>query len=394
MSGPHAGDAHGLLLRLIGGEVVWDTDIAAGRGPAALLRHAGRREVALLRARTTGLGRRVAVRTAPPVTRAGASARGRRWLAGGAVVATRDPSARPLDAVLGAAGFDVPAGGPTTLLSRGLRVGSGGTVLLLGTAAGRPAVLRVAAADSAADPRPTARTLRALAAADVTRVPEALGEGVVHGLAWSLESRLPGAAATGLDDALLDDVADFCATLPPWPGSALVPALADTARGLLPALADDCLAVEEAIGRHAVRLPAVTTHGDLWTGNLLVLDGRLSGVVDWDGARPAAVPGADVLHAVATADRMRHRRSLGAELLARPWAQGPTADALGRAWERSGLRLSDSDRDVVVLAWWAHVVTSALARSPGLARDPRWADENVAAVLRHWRTTLPGAAAG
>lgn len=380
------------------GVVVWGGDVLDGRGVPALLRHAGRREVAL--ARTRGArgpaGARQVVRTAPPLTRPGPAARARRWLAGGAVVRLAGPgaaAATALDTLAAAAGLDPAPGrpaGPAAGRSRlsGLRVGSGGAVLLLGSAAGRPVVLRVAAQDGPGDPRPTADPLRRLHAAGVRRIPEVLATGTHDGLAWTVETRLPGTTAGRLTPALLTQVADFCATLPPTGGPPAVPPLTSTGHTHLPGLVDGLARVEDVLAAGLPALPGVTGHGDLWAGNLLVEGAALTGVVDWDACHDGAVPGTDVLHAVATDDRMRHHRSLGAELLARPWQDGPTADLLVAAWARAGLDLSPARQDLVGLAWWARQVTAALTRTPALAADRQWVRQNVEAVLDAWRAVL------
>lgn len=40
--------------------------------------------------------------------------------------------------------------------------------------------------------------------------------------------------------------------------------------------------------------PQTAVHGDLWTNNLLLRDGRVSGVVDWEGGKRAGEPARDV----------------------------------------------------------------------------------------------------
>ena len=41
--------------------------------------------------------------------------------------------------------------------------------------------------------------------------------------------------------------------------------------------------------------PRTAVHGDLWFGNLLLSDGRISGVVDWEAAAPSGEPLRDVV---------------------------------------------------------------------------------------------------
>ena len=66
-------------------------------------------------------------------------------------------------------------------------------------------------------------------------------------------------------------------------------------------------------------------HGDLWSGNLLVAGRRLTGVLDWDAWHPAAVPGTDLLHLVATEQAHRTRHSLGSVWMVTTFPWGSTA---------------------------------------------------------------------
>ena len=59
-------------------------------------------------------------------------------------------------------------------------------------------------------------------------------------------------------------------------------------------------------------------HGDLGRQLLVGVEDGLSGLVDWDAAHPAAVPGADLLQLVATEFR-RGEHALGPAFLSRPW---------------------------------------------------------------------------
>ena len=79
----------------------------------------------------------------------------------------------------------------------------------------------------------------------------------------------------------------------------------------------------------------VITHGDLIPGNLLVADGRLTGVLDVGGLAPAD-PALDVViawHGLATGPRYLFRRILGSDDL--EWARGAAwafEQAVGLVW--------------------------------------------------------------
>jgi aminoglycoside phosphotransferase (APT) family kinase protein len=77
------------------------------------------------------------------------------------------------------------------------------------------------------------------------------------------------------------------------------------------------------------------THGDLIPGNLLVADGRLSGVLDVGGLAPAD-PALDLViawHGLTTGPRHLFRRVLGSDDL--EWARGAAwafEQAVGLVW--------------------------------------------------------------
>jgi hypothetical protein len=64
------------------------------------------------------------------------------------------------------------------------------------------------------------------------------------------------------------------------------------------ALADDIGAAAKAAACDAERIPvSVLRHGDLSGQNWLVVDDRVTGIIDWEAAVDSGVPGFDVLHA-------------------------------------------------------------------------------------------------
>ncbi|NHC25443.1 phosphotransferase [Nocardioides sp. IC4_145] len=150
-----------------------------------------------------------------------------------------------------------------------------------------------------------------------------------------------------------------------------------------PATADATGALREAL-RRGLAGRVVTrcwTHGDLAPGNVVLSDdGRhVSGVIDWERARPDGLAEVDSTHFLLTVRMLREDRELGdlvRDLLARP---GSGEDALG-------------DPSLVLLAWLDHVagiVTKTGHYSPG----GWWAARNVRPVLHQVRSQAQSHAA-
>jgi aminoglycoside phosphotransferase (APT) family kinase protein len=174
------------------------------------------------------------------------------------------------------------------------------------------------------------------------------------------------------------EVAAWAATLPRTGGPALsVGERLGRIGAAFPALAADLRPAQERARAVAAAIPAVLEHGDLWAGNLLAADGRLTGVVDWDNWHPAGVPGADLLHVIAMTRRAETRQELGELWLERPWAGARFRDATADYWDRLGLELTDELAWLVGVSWWAAHVTAGLRRGRQPASDPAWVARNV-----------------
>jgi aminoglycoside phosphotransferase (APT) family kinase protein len=128
-------------------------------------------------------------------------------------------------------------------------------------------------------------------------------------------------------------------------------------------------------------LPAVLRHGDLWSGNLLVADGILSGIIDWDAAHPAGFPGADLVQLVAVELRTRRRQSLGSAYVSRPWDSTEFRVAAADYWPAIGIEPSPRLIELAGLAWWAAEVNGTVSRLPHRATDERWLASNLDPVL-------------
>jgi hypothetical protein len=370
------------LLRLLA-----PADGSAGSGPLAALpwAPAGGGAPALLRQ----VARRVQVSTAARLSAAVARRRltvvrprrgslapglrdGLRRAAGSGFVAQLVDGSRPalLDQVLQDAG---------TVLGSGLGVGADGAVRAMVTRNGRRALLRMGLAGSPADPSTAAAGLRLLAARHVAGTPTLLADGCRSGVAWSLETALPGRRPDTVSAALTDQVAAFLAALPRT-GEPVDPSSdAEVIATAAPSHAAGVHRIAATVADSPLCDRAQLRHGDLWSGNLLARGDVLTGVVDWDAWSSAGLPAVDLLHLLGTEERLRSRAALGAVWLRRPWDDPVFAELVGRHWPEWGG--DAAARAAVGSAWWLGQLAADLRRNPGLAADRVWVERNIAAVV-------------
>jgi hypothetical protein len=270
---------------------------------------------------------------------------------------------------------------------------------------GRELVLRFAVGERAiAGLRSSDLALRAARAAGpplVTVIPAALLAGTAGDVHWRLETLLPGVAASDVplspvDDRLLAELGRAVLLLRDGLGTRRALATDEIA----PGLEADAAVVASLVGRRPnlapiaagivdVPIPVGWIHGDLWAGNLLVEPGglALSGIVDWDSARPAMPAFHDALHLLLTARRRAQHVSLGAAI------RQAVETARWSAVERDLLVAVGVDAGApdgsngslirlrpAVAAYWLRQIAANLARRPALARDARWVRDNVADV--------------
>ena len=130
-------------------------------------------------------------------------------------------------------------------------------------------------------------------------------------------------------------------------------------------------------------LPVGFGHGDFWAQNLLVDNGCLTGVVDWDAAGPGRLPLIDLLHLTMSREQARRRLASVGETIVSvllPWARRG-GDEQARSLFR---RLVGGDADPVVLealvcVYWLGYVAYQIR----LYRDrsePKWLEPNVLMV--------------
>jgi hypothetical protein len=309
--------------------------------------------------------------------------RARVAMLGGALLqlTTGKPVVRVLDLAADAAGGIGPV--------RAFNAGSGGSILTrLRLRDGSEAMLRVGA-DGPSDPSRGGDALQWLATAGIAGVPRAIGAGRSGGARWTLESRLAGARAGRLSDAMVRDVAGFCARLPVSAGPSTATAT-DIARivAAFPHHASVLTTVFSFLRPVIRSLPAVARHGDLWSGNMLVERGTLAGIVDWDNWHPSAVPGTDVLHALAMEAALASGRELGSVWLGAPWRSPAFTRLTAPYWPALDIWPDAATLQAIGIAWWAGFVAHSIARDPTLVADGRWSRLNVDDVLASLRRTV------
>jgi hypothetical protein len=364
----------GARFAVWGREPTWT---AAGRG---LTRSAARRERALaqLRARPPG---RLAVtgvhRWSHDFVEARHLPRTLSWLRGGLLVEMSADARiqRVIDVAATAAGL--------TRRVDAMHFGAGGQISARGEVRpGGQVVLRVAAAGSPVEPSRAADALVELESHSLPLIPRLAAHGHAGPAAWTTETLLPGRRAGSLSPALVAAVADFCARLP-RDGSPPAAFASDIA-GLidrLPRFREPLLELEARAAPVIAGLPSVLRHGDLWRGNLLVEDGALTGVVDWDAWHRSGVPGTDLLHLVASARAFATRQSFGELMRERPWERASFTAAAAGYWRSLGIDPTRETLEAIGLAWWTMHTKANLQRHPHMVADERWLKRTVESLL-------------
>jgi hypothetical protein len=301
------------------------------------------------------------------------------------VVGRRGRYETALEAAAAAAGFADPR---AAHLEWPL-VRQGGLVVL-----GRDAVLRVAIGPARREIELIRAALAALADAApppavAERVPWILDQGRVGLADWSRERRLRGATATDLTDLLLADCLDFLVDLFGAGGNAGgEPSLAERAEVIARTCDRDGGRSVELIGRRLDdSLAGVRrgfAHGDFWIENLLTVDGRLAGVVDWHGAGASRLPLLDLFHLRLSAVFRRTRQYLGAALVEHllPWARRG-GDSVSTAYcERIGLSVGATVLEALVAAYWLTRTAREIETYADRVERPLWMRDNVHGVIR------------
>lgn len=361
--------------------VLWGQAPSAQASVAGAIVGAVRRELAISMIKQTGssgLSVRNVYRLPPPLLRAGLakSKLGKALLAGALVeMASNAGPERVLDVALRAAG--------ATGLGSHFQLGSGGGLLIHTRVNGVPALVRVGTQRGAREIARAADALRYIAPNNMRLIPRLLTRGETHGAVWSVESLLPGRRPRRLRRRTLRDVAGFCGALPPAESAPEAPA---EDFGLmsrcLPQFRDPLSTIMRRVKQELGHVRGVMRHGDLWAGNLLIRDGSLAGVVDWDAWHPSGAPGTDLLYTIVTDQWLRSRRRLGEIWRSRPWQSAVYAEAGAPYWRGLDILPSAELLEAVGLSAWGAQVATSLDRSPHLASNPRWVHNTVGAVIR------------
>jgi len=231
-------------------------------------------------------------------------------------------------------------------------------------------------------------TLVATADAGVARrAPELLAEGRAGLARWTLEQRLPGRPAPHtLDRALLEECTDFAAKLHAIDAGGDAPTAAEQVEAVthvLPtAKAAGLRALAHALDRELAGLPRGFAHGDFCTSNLLVENGRLAGVVDWEGsgARLAAL---DLLHLRLLCATQPGVYEWG-EAFTRhllPTPGGPIPATIERSLRDLGLSPVASQAEALAAAYWLDRVSGQLQDWVERRRDGVWIERSVERVV-------------
>ena len=207
----------------------------------------------------------------------------------------------------------------------------------------------------------------------MSRLPRTLAAGRTGIADWSLDLRIQGTAPDAdLSPRLLGEAVDFLVALHGAGDHSAPPAsIARDAE----VLASVCVRHENGervrdlgavLERDLADVPRGFGHGDFWTRNLLVLDGRLAGVIDWDGAGPGRLPLIDLLHLRISAHQERTRRPFARALVddLLPWARAGGDEVAQAYLSRIGLELDSGRLEQFVLAYWLDRMALEVRRSP------------------------------
>ncbi|MFJ8621741.1 phosphotransferase family protein [Kitasatospora sp. NPDC093550] len=144
------------------------------------------------------------------------------------------------------------------------------------------------------------------------------------------------------------------------------------------------------------------THADFHAGNVLLdeRDGRVTGVIDWGGARPDGPCAIDAYTFVIALICRREGRQLGSavcEVVRRGALPGPDLALIrgtraGLVDLRRGGPAGPPDEAVLPLLTWLWHIVSNLTKSPRYARSHWWVTRNVTPLLEEaarWPATRP-----
>jgi hypothetical protein len=221
-------------------------------------------------------------------------------------------------------------------------------------------------------------------------VPDQLADGKAGLGDWSLEQRLTGSPPPAqLPPELLEECIGFLVTLGGL-GDNSTPTTSPSAdaEAIARALAGDRTQALRRLGSQVEQtladVPRIFAHGDFWSRNLLIEDGRLSGVVDWDHGGPGRLPFLDLLQLRLNMIRAGTHQFLGPALVEHllPWSRAG-GDDHSRAYARQiGIEPTAHELETFVVAFWLDRVGHEVSFYADRAERPVWIEQNVDLVLQ------------
>jgi hypothetical protein len=224
-------------------------------------------------------------------------------------------------------------------------------LVFLATSNGRPVVVHLAT--SAAGNESLERHRQGLKlACDTLPACNLLPEAITSdGNRLLMQSRLPGGSARPATEAAiglaLDALLRLRVSVPEEADRDLIfrqfPLLAERwpeLRTSIAPLLDRLQSWQRRRGSHSV-----LTHGDYWLGNVLFVGNTVTGIVDWERARPCGTPGLDALHLAFMSLAMDGRRDLLSylgQLWTRQWESRFLADYVARVETAYSLTAEDT----------------------------------------------------
>ena len=222
------------------------------------------------------------------------------------------------------------------------------------------------------------------------RVPWQGAQGKSNLADWAVEPLLPGSSARApLSRNLMMECLDFLTALHSVKGSgrwdtSLTAAAAVVARVCGPAEAAIVHATGRALDDALSDVPRGFGHGDYSMGNLLVVDDRLVGVVDWDSAGPDRLALLDAIHLAFTSGHRPTDTDWGPKLVSEliPWARAGGDDLTNEYCREVGLERDPELLELLVVAYWLDRAASQLRTHAERWEDGDWVRLNIESVAR------------
>jgi phosphotransferase family enzyme len=222
-----------------------------------------------------------------------------------------------------------------------------------------------------------------------SRIPWSLGHGKTGLADWGVERRLPGEDVPGaVEGPLLAECMEFLVALFAAGDSAPPLSPADDAEAIAAHCGAEAAERVRALGRRLeeelASVPRGFGHGDFSTTNLIVHQGRLTGVVDWERAGPGRLPLLDFFKLILEAERLARRATLGASLVQflLPWARSG-GDEIARGYcSRIGLDPEPFLLERLVAAFWLDRFAYELQTFADRRTRTDWMHANIHTVIK------------